>query len=103
MSDDWKPGDLALCIKGGRIANSGRPPKSFPVKGRIYTVHSSRMRTFNQAGFSLGLVLEDGPVNNCGTRIWHHSRFVKLPEHTEDEEDRETIRLFNQELEHENR
>lgn len=80
---DWQPGDLALCVKGGRIVSSPllRPPlPEYPNTGKIYTVDGVSVDKFIQVpGESvLALHFTDAPTNRCGKRVWAAERFVKV-------------------------
>ena len=93
MADDWKPGDLALCVRGGAVHPGTRAPE-LPRIGAVYTVDA-----FGTSGFRGGPApafwLVDGPKNNDGQRVWGASRFRKIEDHVPDAEDEETIRLLN--------
>jgi hypothetical protein len=95
MSDDWQPGDLALCVRGGRLTARLSPLDEYPCSGRIYVVHMAGETTFAAAGLLPALWLLDGPPNNNGERCWATSRFRKIRPHKPDAEDAETIRLLN--------
>jgi hypothetical protein len=92
--DDWEPGDLALCVRGGPPI---RPFKQWAgengadydlVPGRIYTVD----RVDHEWGF-VGLHFEGYDWS------WLASRFRKIRPHTPDEEDREVIELLTKKRE----
>lgn len=90
MADDWKVGDLALCI-----ANALPPPKDVPSKllriGAVYTVASVRWSHSEQCiAIGLNEVKSRGPFGD-----WHASVFRKIHPHTPDAEDVETIHLLN--------
>lgn len=87
MADDWKPGDLALCVH----------PEAQLVAGAIYTVDfafwdDGSMGT--QPGWGLALVehqwAENGSEVFDGFDAW---RFIK-PANEADEFDRETIAML---------
>lgn len=81
MSDDWQPGDLALCIDDRpSMFWSGWEPK----KGRIYTV---LFVTADRNGLDLEEV-SDAPAPYAARR------FRKIRPHIPDEEDIETISLL---------
>lgn len=91
MSDDWKPGDLALCV-----ADRLHPPyDTTPSKqlriGAVYTVNSVRWSVGSQC-VALGLneVRSLGPLGD-----WHALVFRKIHPHAPDAEDMETIALLN--------
>lgn len=92
MSDDWKPGDLALCVRGGEITDCD-----------CGGCHAAGWR----AGETL-VVTAVGYGPAFGHTICHHPalrlsggrnglarRFRKIHPHTPDAEDAETIRLLN--------
>ena len=90
MSDDWQPGDLALCIKQGawaRIGNNG------PKAGVLYTVRKVDYGPIYKASPTVRLYLEGWP-GDCGAHSFAAYRFRKIRPHKADEEDRETIRLL---------
>lgn len=79
-SDDWKPGDLALCVKGGQIDMSSVPLPAYPKQGAIYTVDDASMHNFrhdNTRHCLLALSLRDGPENLHGP-FWPAFRFRKI-------------------------
>lgn len=92
MSDDWQPGDLALCVLGGYIA--GLKGGEHPQGGRVYTVEAVGMAFFVGGRHLLALKLIDGPANYDLSREWAAYRFRKIRPHTPDAEDAETIRLL---------
>ena len=90
---DWEVGDLALCVKGGRVTKSGC----------VYTV--SAVAPFgapcgcgNPLEFSSVHLLVDGHTepDARGCEPWASSiRFRKVTPDESDEFDRETIALMN--------
>lgn len=87
MNEDWKPGDLALCVSN-RHPTLGTTKRVVP--GRIYTVTGSYV---SSVCGSLALILAEAkPRKNPG---FHAFLFRKIHPHTPDEEDRETLRLLN--------
>ena len=87
MSNDWEPGDLALCVDDVRY------PIDFetgplPIKrGRFYTIDS----VFNSfLGLGVHLIGVDEP------RGYFVTRFIKVTPPEADEFDREVIDLMNQ-------
>lgn len=86
MSDDWKPGDLALCVRGGKDPSSDIPSAQ---PGRIYTVAN----VTNCGPFGIGLGFRELP----DSQDWAYGAedFRKIRPHTPDEQDAETIRLLN--------
>lgn len=96
MSNDWAPGDLALCVKGGDL-NPGigyQPVGGFPQKAKIYRVADVKRDHYFVSGHHLALILQDGPQNKPGRPIWNASRFIKVTPRAADEFDRETIALM---------
>jgi hypothetical protein len=92
MSEDWKSGDLAMCVKGGRILpNAPEHEDSYPVAGRIYTVESVSLVRF-AVGVHPALTLRDGPLNRRGNggvlqrgAVWPALRFCKIHPLTNEE------------------
>lgn len=83
---DWKDGDKALCIKGGKL--EGNVGHVFPQFGYIYTVKKERPWIFSSPNYEgKALIFYDAPKNNNGKRMWAEFRFIKLPELTEEEID----------------
>jgi hypothetical protein len=85
--DDWAPGDLALCVRGGHI--SGPPGGSMPQRGRIYPVERvSRESFWNADGTAeadIGLWSAEFPANDAGHHVWWHGRFRKIRPLTDEE------------------
>lgn len=74
MSDDWKPGDLAVCVDARK--NPGCPYPTMLVEGRVYTVSGIAPLSPNQLlGPARGLFLEGvaHPPRGCNER-----RFRKI-------------------------
>lgn len=90
MSDDWKPGDLALCVNANWLEDShGISFGDHLRPGAIYTVARVGLNEAER----LALWLIEVPCEpEWGKRA---IRFRKIKPHTPDEEDRETIRLLN--------
>jgi hypothetical protein len=83
VSDDWAPGDLALCV---RTTQTGAARK-----GRIYTVREVDVHPYSGR---VGLLLQE-VVSQVGWRGgFLATRFRKIRPHTPDAEDAETIRLL---------
>ena len=97
MSDDWEPGDLALCIRTGAPMHPTGfrrdDASAFLTRGSIYTVRATETvpPAFLDAGETLLYLTE--VVHPLG-RGFASTRFRKIRPHTADEEDRETIRLL---------
>lgn len=81
---DWKPGDLALCVKiAPWTAIEGSPPSIMPRAGRVYTV--------KQVALIDGILF----LNFADIRGGYHAaRFRKIHPHQEDADDREVIALL---------
>ncbi len=90
MSDDWKPGDEALCIRGGERTRKGAvytvdditPPRSFDGEGGVNnfdvpTLRFSQLRPYERLAWSVS------------------SRFIKVTPKAPDSEDAEVIALLN--------
>ena len=90
---DWQAGDIALCVKGGKITDAPYDAKDYPVSGKFYTVGSVGMSMF-YGGLKRHLELVDGPMN-IYDRCWPAHRFVKVTPPEADEFDKETIELYN--------
>ena len=85
MSDEWRAGDLALCIKQGDwISAPSDPNNDGPIAGQILTV---KVVVAGHGVIALGFA-EWEPA------LFRSTRFRKIPPHIPDEEDREAIRLM---------
>lgn len=104
MAEDWKPGDLALCVQGGYI-DGPKKAVSFPKEGTVYQVLEVRLNYLGPEGWireappyetktMAFLKLLGGPVNLNGTPHWGEVRFVKQKGHEEDEFDKEVIDIM---------
>lgn len=90
---DWKPGDLALCIRGGEIVtHPDFAHYEFPVGGTIYPITAVVMHNFI-SGENVGLISPRLPINVWGDRVWSHQRFIKIDHLLEDEEIEEPLEL----------
>jgi len=88
MMDDWKPGDLALCInQSAWLFNSGIGPRA----GEIREV---RRVGIDSVG-DIGLWLCGYPGNDFNSG-YKADYFRKIYPHRPDAEDAETIRLLNE-------
>ncbi len=91
---DWKDGDLALCIKGGKVNPNEPDADTYPRTGAVYTV-----RRYGEALFFSGLGealwFYDAPINTIEERVWDAKRFVKVTPGEEDEFDREVVEAMN--------
>jgi hypothetical protein len=86
MSDDWKVGDLALCVDAKRRGGSRNPPL---VDGRTYTV-----RGF--AHISGGLLLEEVEAENERHGFgWQMQRFRKIHPDEHEACEEEFVTLLN--------
>lgn len=98
MGDDWKPGDLALCIDDseGNIHDKNGQLVRLLERGKVYRVEALDA---DPAFAEIGLHLEGVPrpwSEKWQTEIgWLETRFRKIRPHTPDEFDRETIALLN--------
>lgn len=98
---DWKPGDIALCIRGGIISPVSYGKKELPETGKFYKVGSLGCFEYlmisedGSIGRSAALHLAYGPLNLCGRSIWAEKRFIKVTPQEEDEFDKEVIDLYN--------
>lgn len=85
-NDNWEPGDLALCVRGGHIKglyyNELPRCPEYPQVGKIYKVENIDYSLFC-TGPATALRLEKGPLNLCGLPIWSEIRFVKITPGTE--------------------
>jgi hypothetical protein len=91
MADDWKVGDLALCVDDSparRVAgHRGNSDPVSLVRGRLYTVLFVGPDVYGK-GF-VGLAV------TCTAWGWFADRFVKVTPPEADEFDRETIALLS--------
>jgi hypothetical protein len=86
---DWQVGDLALCI-AEMFDDAGEPSDISP--GSIHTVTEILRGSFDwRSGlhFAVALGLQGWP------HLYDADDFRRIPPHTPDEEDAETIRLLN--------
>lgn len=92
MADDWRAGDLALCVKRGRWRNNrGFAPSRGMRAGQVHTVRATGMCPSNGL-FTLWFEGFPGERYEDG---FGAIRFRKIRPHTPDAEDAETIRLLN--------
>ncbi|WP_367347556.1 hypothetical protein [Sphingobium yanoikuyae] len=82
MADDWKPGDLALCVADRLPAPRDKPTKLLKV-GRVYNVTSVRW-SYGEQCVAIGLaeVQSRGPFKD-----WHACIFRKIDPLTDEERD----------------
>ena len=85
MADDWQPGDLALCVRGGLSRFDPTRP------GAVYTVSDI---VFNDTDNEYGLAFNEVPTEGPDYYGFYTARFRKIRPHTPDAEDAETIRLL---------
>lgn len=98
--DDWKIGDLAICVLGGPIDGYVWPRAQYPRVGQVIRVEDVRIEHPQQTPTGdVFLYSRELPPNVDGTRGWGAIRFRKIEPHTPDEEDIETIRLLTGEEE----
>lgn len=88
MADDWRPGDLALCVKdrwSGVLTRRQMPEGFGPRAGGVYTV--------------VRVVIDPRGMTALVFEHWSYTFaarcFRKINPHTPDAEDEETIRLLN--------
>lgn len=86
-SDDWRVGDLALCLRREPWSISGAKG---PRCGQIFTVEAVE---YDLTG-GKGLILKDCPSKGYHGG-WRACNFRKIRPHTPDAEDLETIELLN--------
>lgn len=94
MSDDWQPGDLALCVNNGAIITPSAGyagPRGQLRVGAVYTVTWVGVDGAVRKDHALGLVEAKSPAPKGGFSV---HRFRKIRPHTPDAEDAETIRLL---------
>lgn len=95
--ENWQPGDIALCVKGGAIEDNGSLPV-YPEEGREYTVLSLKVRKSENKPKIPFLVLLGAPLNHTKIPEWSEERFVKQKGHKEDEFDKEIIDIMQGKL-----
>lgn len=99
MSEDWQPGDLALCIgRGDDDAFEVWPAERVsmgPIKGLVYTVAAVRLAVdcYGREGVALRLA-EIRPKHPLSVGF-NAEFFRKFRQRDADEQDAETIRLLN--------
>lgn len=77
MAENWRSGDLAICVRGGRIDPGHSGP--FPRSGAVYRVLDSYVYGLR----GVWLLLDGAPDNhdldgtNRGPQ-WHSRRFRKI-------------------------
>lgn len=89
MTDDWKPGDLALCVNSDPVSGTVWVFGCDLKRGGIYTV-SRVWQTTRGAVLTVNEV--ECTTISGGFGVY---RFRKINPHTPDAEDRETIELLN--------
>ena len=94
MSDDWKPGDLALCVRGARRTRAGGVYTVYRVAGVGAMCGCGHPL---EQHFGVCLWFEGvGTPDASGCEPWASaSRFRKIRPHTPDAEDAEVIALLN--------
>jgi hypothetical protein len=75
MSDDWQPGDKALCINDG---GCGPFTTWCPQVGCIYTVAEAFLGDLPEGGEAIGLELEEDPTVFDGISAWYAANFRKI-------------------------
>lgn len=92
---DWQPGDIALCVIGGKMPYSlPCGLKEFPKAGAFYRVVRAGEERLDSST-KKALWFEDAPLNFSGDRVWAAFRFVKVTPPEADEFDKEVIELYN--------
>lgn len=96
MSEEWRVGDLALCVMG--IGSGGPndytvPPADGHKSAKIGGIYQVEYIVLFHG--RAGLVLE-GHHSSHPTHSWDASCFRKIHPHTPDAEDEETIRLMRE-------
>lgn len=87
MNDNWRAGDLALCISDAPCPVRGH---ASPYReGRTYVVTNYREGHDDYGRPAAGI-----KTAHCQSRWWNVVAFRKLGRHVADAEDRETIRLL---------
>ncbi len=90
MSDDWQPGDLALCVNRHPLY----PPHVSP--GAVFTVEWvwRAVRCADDPDW-IDVALDFNGIERCeGDNAYWHGNFRKIHPHVPDAEDVETIRLL---------
>lgn len=93
MSDDWKPGDLALCVNARALMHDGirSGPRKELAEGKVYTVNSvgvdSKMVGKEVPCLFLAEVRSPAPRGG-----FSKLRFIKVTPRKADEFDRWVIR-----------
>lgn len=82
--DDWAVGDLALCVRGGKLAPALPHPYGAPVSGAIYKVDAVGSTSFDGVDLP-ALWFANAPKNRNGEMVWSASRFRKIRPLTDEE------------------
>lgn len=93
MADEWQVGDLALCVDASRNPSSLKEGMIYLVSG----IHPPSDCPFDNGAIGLFLA---GVVIKSISGAANANRFRRIPPHTIDDEDRETIRLLTGEPVH---
>jgi hypothetical protein len=94
MSDDWQPGDLALCLPGPDwIQDEDDSVAPGPSPGQITTVRKVGTIPRRSGGYWRALWFIEWP-GETDFDCFDAREFRKIRPHEADEEDRETIRLL---------
>ena len=86
-TDNWQPGDLALCVRGGPYLGSSMD-REYPQSGQVFTVLGCVESTTRQdPSTSIPfLVLKDAPFNSFRVGCaWATFRFRKIHPLTDEE------------------
>lgn len=98
MADDWKPGDLALCVNNSTMGGLNPHGRELTV-GRAYRVLAvTPPGDWACENDGVGLVI-DGPRNSGPDGDWHECRFRKINPLT-DEEREDALRELNPPVPH---
>lgn len=97
----WKPGDLALCIKGGPLGSLPRDIE-YPKAGAVYHVEGVVPNAIFRGPYNgTALVFSDSPPNISLNYSWSAERFRKINP-LSDEEVRATRQVIVVHKENEN-
>lgn len=91
MSEDWRVGDLALCIRRGKWMSLRNPDSDGPWPGSLHTVEGIYENPRRKGRTGLGF--PEWPED-----AFEISFFRKIHPHSPDEQDADTIRLLNRVL-----
>lgn len=97
MSNDWQPGDLALCVRRGILDHVCPAGVIVPLVGGVYTVSRVWMHPEGCRCLDFDGVENGNPDPHSRIPFWGFDadRFVKVTPPEADEFDREVIDLLN--------